>query len=58
MIKRFFVDLKWARIGQVLRAYDPSRYEAVLGIAEDIVSAYREAGMWEPARVTARNDNL
>lgn len=57
MKKQMFVDWKWTRIGNELRTCDPERFAAVLDAAERIVDAYREAGMWAPAQVTARNDN-
>lgn len=57
MIKKVFVDWKWARIGNELKVCDPGRYAAFLDAAERTVEAYRDAGMWAPVNVTARNDN-
>jgi hypothetical protein len=57
MSKRFLVDLRWMRAGAELRVVDPGRFATVLDAAEGIVSAYRNARMWAPEPVTARNDN-
>ena len=58
MSNRAFVDWKWTWIGIELKSCDPQRFAAVLEIAEEIVSAHREAGELGIERPpTPSNDN-
>lgn len=58
MKKRAFVDWKWTQIGIELKGCDPQRFAAVMEIAEEIVSAHREASVLaSTCRPTPSNDN-